>query len=65
VSVVETDALGDCVLPNRRASSLSSFSLTATSISAARSPSGIDGRIKAWSLSSLSRSSAEAVNWTL
>jgi hypothetical protein len=44
VSVVETDVLGDGVLPNRRAPSLCSFSVTVASITAARSPSGIEGR---------------------
>jgi hypothetical protein len=57
--------LGDFVLPNRRASSLSSFSVTAASMILARSPSGTMDRIRACSLSSLARSSDDAVNWTL
>jgi hypothetical protein len=62
VSLVSTVFLGESVVPNRRASILSSFSVTAASMTAARSPSGTDDRIRALSLSSLSRSSAEAVN---
>ena len=53
------------VLPKRRASSRSSFSVTARSMTAARSPSGTSVRRSAVSRSSLSRSSALAVNWTL
>jgi hypothetical protein len=49
----------------RRASSRSSVSETAASMTVARSASGIDERTRAWSLSSLSRSAALAVNWTL
>ncbi len=56
---------GTTVLPKRRASSRSSFSVTARSMTAARSPSGTSVRRSAVSRSSLSRSSALAVNWTL
>jgi hypothetical protein len=34
-------------------------------MTAASSPPVLDDRIRAWSLSSLSLSSAEAMNWTL
>jgi hypothetical protein len=47
------------------ASSRSSFSVTAASTMAARSPSGTEERMRRRSLSSLSRSSVLAVNWTL
>ena len=39
--------------------------MTASSMMAARSPSGTEPRLSAWSRSSFSRSSALAVNWTL
>jgi hypothetical protein len=48
VPVVELEPLA------RRASSLWSFSVTACSTMAARSPSGTEGRMRAWSRSSLS-----------
>ena len=57
--------LGAFVFAKRRASSRSSFSVTACSMIAARSPSGTDERMSAVSRSSLSRRSALAVNWTL
>jgi len=53
------------VRAKRRASSLSSFSETASSMIAARSPSGTRDRMRARSRSSLSWSWAEAVHWTL
>ena len=56
--------LGAFVFAKRRASSRSSFSVTACSMIAPRSPSGTEERISAVSRSSLSRRSALAVNWT-
>jgi hypothetical protein len=65
VSVSESVLRGAAVLANRLASSRSSFSVTAHSMSAARSPLGTWERMRAASLSSLSRSSALAVNCAL
>ena len=65
VSVSARPFLGALTLATCLASSLSSFSVTAASTIAARSPSGTEARIRAWSRSSLSRSPALAVNWTL
>ena len=53
------------VEPKRRASGRASFSVTVSSMIAARSPSVTFDRIKARSRSSLSWSSALAVNCTL
>ena len=61
----ESVFLGAWVRAKRRASSLWSFSVTACSMIVARSPSGTEERMRARSRSSLSWSSAEAVNWTL
>jgi len=65
VSLFERRLRDDFVLAKRRASSRSSFSVTAASMIAARSPSGTEERMSARSRSSLSRSVALAVNWTL
>ena len=64
VSVCAGLLRGAFVRPKRRASSLSSFSVTASSMTAARSAPGTEERRRAWSPSSLSRSPALAVNWT-
>ena len=64
VSVSGRPLLGVLVLAKRLASSRSSFSVTACSMIAARSPSGTPERISARSRSSLSWSSALAVNWS-
>ena len=64
VSVSSTLFLGAFVLAKRFASSLSSFSVTASSMIVARSPSGTDERMRSRSRLSLSRSSSLAVNWT-
>jgi hypothetical protein len=53
---------GRLVRAKRRLSILSSFSVTAASMTAERSPSGTDERIRSCSRSSFPRSSAEAVN---
>jgi hypothetical protein len=65
VSVSPRLFLGVFVLAKRFDSKRSSFSVTASSMIAARSPSGTVERIRLRSLSSLSCSSALAVNWIL
>jgi hypothetical protein len=59
------DCRGAFTLAKRRASSRSIFSVTAASMTAARSPSGTEARMSALNRSSLSRSAALAVNCTL
>ena len=65
VSVSSTLFLAAFAFAKRFASSLSSFSVTASSMIVARSPSGTDERMRSRSRTSLSQSSALAVNWTL
>ena len=65
VLVSESSLRGALVFAKRRASSRASVWLTAWSTTAARSPSGTWERKSARSRSSLSWSSALAVNWTL
>ena len=65
VSVFERSLRGRLVVAKRRASSRASFSLTAASMIAPRSPSGTCERMRAWSRSSFSASPALAVNCTL
>ena len=61
MSVASRLFLGVFVVPYRLDSSFSIFSVTASSIKAARSPSGMDDRMSERSFSSLSRSSELAV----
>ena len=59
VAMVELEPLAGRATPAFR------FSVTAASITAAKSPSGTEERMRVRSRSSLSRSSVLAVNWTL
>ena len=63
--VVERSLRGRLVAAKWRASSRTSFSVTATSMIAAISPSGTCERMRARSRWSFSWSAALAVNWTL
>jgi hypothetical protein len=65
VSVSASVLRGAMVLPKRARFGRSSVSVTARSTTAPRSPSGTSERRSAASRSSLSRSAALAVNWTL
>jgi len=64
VSVSSTVFFGLSVVPKRWLSSLPSKSVTASPTTSARSQSGFFSRSRAWARSSLSRSSALAVNRT-
>jgi hypothetical protein len=63
VSVIARLFRGDFVFAKRRDSRRSSFSVTAFSMIAPRSPSGTVARMRSWSLSSLSRNAPLAVKW--
>jgi hypothetical protein len=65
VSVFESDFRGAFTRANLCASIRSSFSVTAMSMTAARSTLAPNDRRSAWSRSSRSRSSALVVNWIL